>query len=87
MDAARENLPITTIVFANRTYAILKRHSLTYPELVQRLNDAGVEENERNLRNKVGRDEFSATFMLVCMKVMGAKVIPVEEWGWGGDAA
>ncbi|HEX4078746.1 MAG TPA: DUF6471 domain-containing protein [Rhizomicrobium sp.] len=63
----------------------MKRHSMTYPELVKRLNEVGVDENERNLRNKVGRGEFSAAFMLVCMKVMGAKAIPVEEWGWGGD--
>jgi hypothetical protein len=65
----------------------MKRHSMTYPELVKRLNEAGAEENERNLRNKVSRGEFSASFLLVCMKVMGAKVIPVEEWGWGGDTA
>jgi hypothetical protein len=34
------------------------------------MNEVGLDENERNLRNKVGRGEFSASYMLVCMKVM-----------------
>jgi hypothetical protein len=63
----------------------MTRHSIAYPELLRRLADAGLEENERNLRNKVSRGEFSASFMLLCLKVMGAKVLPVEEWCWGGD--
>lgn len=63
----------------------MTRHSITYPELLKRLADAGLEENERNLRNKVSRGEFSAAFLLLCLKVMGAKNVPVEEWCWGGD--
>ena len=64
----------------------MTRHSMGFPELLKRLTEAGLQgENERNLRNKVSRGEFSASFMLLCLKVMGAKLIPVEEWCWGGD--
>lgn len=65
----------------------MTRHSISYGELLNRLKKAGLEENERNLRNKVSRGEFSASFLLLCLKVMGAKVVPVEEWAWGGDEA
>lgn len=51
---------------------MLKR-DLTYGALTKMLNDAGIEENERNLRNKIARGEFSAPFMLMCLSVMGAK--------------
>lgn len=46
---------------------------LTYGDLAKLLNEAGIEENERNLRNKVARGEFSASFLLMCMKAMGAR--------------
>lgn len=66
----------------------MTRHSMGFAELLARLTEAGLkDENERNLRNKVSRGEFSASFLLLCLKVMGAKVVPVEEWCWGGDQA
>jgi hypothetical protein len=64
----------------------MTRHSISYPELLKRLKEAGLEEKEPNLRNKVSRGEFSAAFLLLCLKVMGARNVPVEEWCWGGDS-
>ncbi|HEY3778275.1 MAG TPA: DUF6471 domain-containing protein [Rhizomicrobium sp.] len=49
------------------------RKDLTYGDLARLLNEAGIEENERNLRNKIARGEFSASFMLMCMSVVGVK--------------
>ena len=49
------------------------RRDLTYADLAKLLNDAGIEENERNLRNKIARGEFSAPFMLMCLNVMGTE--------------
>lgn len=53
---------------------------LTYADLARLLDEAGVHDNERNLRNKVSRGEFSATFMLMCLKVMGIKSIDLDDW-------
>ncbi|TFF18063.1 hypothetical protein E3C22_22440 [Jiella endophytica] len=39
------------------------RRSVTYAPLVKRLGEIGVDENERNLRNKVSRGEFTAGFL------------------------
>lgn len=52
---------------------------LTYRDLARLLNEVGVEENERNLRNKVARGEFSAAYMLLCLKVMGEADIPTAD--------
>lgn len=56
------------------------RRGLTYADLARLLDEAGLHDNERNLRNKVARGEFSAAFMLLCMRVMGAKSIPLDDW-------
>lgn len=55
---------------------------LTYRELNDLLNEMGVEENERNLRNKIGRGEFSAAFFLLCLKAMDMDHLRVADWAW-----
>ncbi len=44
--------------------AEMARKSVTYAQLVDQLADIGVDENERNLRNKVSRGRFTAGFFL-----------------------
>ena len=53
---------------ANLLKAELKRKGIKYAELIQRLDDIGVSENERNLRNKISRGKFTASFLLQCLE-------------------
>ncbi len=55
---------------------------LSYRELTDLLNQMRVEENERNLRNKIGRGEFSAPFFLLCLKAMDMDHLRVADWAW-----
>lgn len=50
----------------------LKRRGVTYAQLAEKLGDIGVQENERNLNNKISRGGFSAAFLLQCLKAIGA---------------
>ena len=45
----------------------MARRGVTYAQLVERLAAIGVDENERNLRNKVSRGKFTAGFLLQCL--------------------
>lgn len=58
--------------------AEMARQNVTYAQLVERLAEMGVEEGERNLRNKVSRGKFTAAFMLQCSQAMGVSHIPVS---------
>lgn len=49
----------------------LARKRVRYPDLVKRLAEVGVTENEANLRNKISRGNFSAVFLLQCLMAVG----------------
>jgi hypothetical protein len=51
--------------------AEMARRNITYAQLVEQLAAIGVDENERNLRNKVSRGKFTAGFMLQCLTALG----------------
>jgi hypothetical protein len=51
----------------------MARRGVTYAQLTERLAGIGVDENERNLRNKVSRGKFTAGFMLQCLSALEAK--------------
>ncbi|HEX2019058.1 MAG TPA: DUF6471 domain-containing protein [Aurantimonas sp.] len=53
----------------------MARRGVTYAQLVQKLADIGVDENERNLRNKVSRGKFTAGFLLQCLTAIGVPSI------------
>ena len=53
----------------------LKRRGLTYADLVARLAENGVIETEANLRNKISRGSFTATFFMQCLLAMGCEQI------------
>ena len=59
--------------------AELKRRNMTYGQLVERLGEHGVQEDERNLRNKVARGKFTAAFMLQCFDAIGAKTVRLDD--------
>ncbi len=52
---------------ANLLKAELKRKGVTYAQLVEKLAAIGVEEKEVNIRNKLARGKFTASFMLACL--------------------
>lgn len=58
--------------------AEMAKRGVTYAQLVERLCEIGVPEDERNLRNKASRGKFTAAFMLQCFKAMGAKEIRLD---------
>lgn len=56
----------------------LKRRGITYAMLADRLAGIGVQENERNLNNKISRGGFSAAFLLMCLAQIGATTLHFE---------
>lgn len=59
--------------------AELKRRNMTYANLVSRLAEMGVKEDEHNLRNKVARGKFTAAFFLQCLSAIGAHTLRLQE--------
>ena len=66
----------------------MARTGISYAELAQRLQQIGILDNERNLRNKVARGNFSAVFLIQCLMVMGVEQLSLptlNDWhnaGW-----
>ena len=54
------------------------RREMSYADLVKALAEWGIEENERNLRNKIARGTFSATFFLQCLAAMGCEELDIH---------
>lgn len=56
----------------------MAEQGLGYADLEARLKAIGVEDNERNLRNKVMRGTFSAAFWIQCLAALGVKNIELH---------
>lgn len=56
---------------ANILKAELKRKGVTYTQLVENLAEMGVDEKEVNVRNKLARGKFSASFFVQCLEAIG----------------
>lgn len=63
--------------------AELKRRGVTYAELVTRLARYGVVETEVNLRNKISRGAFTATFFMQCLIAAGCDHVQITPPGRG----
>lgn len=48
----------------------MTKRGMTYADLVGALWKIGIREDERNLRNKIARSTFSASFLLQCLTAM-----------------
>jgi hypothetical protein len=59
--------------------AELKRRSVTYAQLVDKLAAIGVDETEPNIRNKLARGKFTAAFMLQCLDAIGCSTLRLSE--------
>ena len=62
---------------ANLLKAELKRQGVTYSQLVEKLACIGVEEKEVNIRNKLSRGKFTASFLLQCLTAIETRSINV----------
>lgn len=56
----------------------MARKGVTYAQLVEKLAAIGVDEDERNLRNKVSRGKFTAGFLLQVMAALGSKEVRID---------
>ena len=59
--------------------AEMTRRGVTYEDLAEKLAAIGVEDTAVNLRNKVARGRFSATFLVQCLTAMGARALRLTE--------
>lgn len=51
--------------------AEMARKGTTCAQLIELLAEKGIEDNERNLHNKVSRGKFTAGFLLQCLSALG----------------
>jgi hypothetical protein len=58
--------------------AHLKAKGITYEELVERLASIGVSETEPNVRNKISRGSFTASFLYQCLTAIGVDLFAVS---------
>ena len=59
--------------------AELKRKSVTYAHLVERLAAIGVVDSEPNIRNKLARGKFTAVFFLQCLEAIGTSSLRLSD--------
>ena len=58
--------------------AELKRRGVGYKELADKLRKLGVDENDRNIANKLARGGFSAVFLLQCLEAVGCETVHLK---------
>lgn len=58
--------------------AEMAKRGMTYAQLVDVLAAIGIEDNERNLRNKVSRGKFTAGFLLQCLTALGCSSLRLD---------
>jgi 3-mercaptopyruvate sulfurtransferase SseA len=57
----------------------LKYRGVSYAQLAEALARIGIEENERNIANKLSRGTFSAAFLLQCLKAIGVSRLELPD--------
>ncbi len=79
--ATRKDDPVTQeyeTLAKNLLKGELKRRGVTYAQLAEKLAEIGVQENERNLNNKISRGGFSAAFLLQCLNAVGVSTLHLQ---------
>lgn len=61
--------------------AEMTRRGVTYDQLAEKLAVIGVNDSAVNIRNKVARGRFSATFLMQCLTAIGARSLRIGEDG------
>lgn len=58
--------------------AELKKRSVSYKQLAEMLKELGIDENDRNIANKLARGGFSAVFLVQCLSVIGCDALRLD---------
>lgn len=59
----------------------MSKRELTYADLVRGLRKLGIEDNERNVRNKIARGTFSADFFVQCLYALKLEQLDLRHFG------
>jgi hypothetical protein len=59
--------------------AEMVKRGLSHDDLAERPHQMGIEETLVNIRNKVARGKFMASFLLECFEAMGVQVVRLED--------
>lgn len=59
--------------------AEMARRQIKSADLVRLLGEIGVEDNDRNVGNKIARGTFSAAFFLQCLVAMKVSNLHLDE--------
>ena len=59
--------------------AELKRRNVSYQQLSERMAEMGIHETEKNIRNKLSRGGFSATFFVQCPEAAGCQSVRLAD--------
>lgn len=59
----------------NMLRAEMVRRGVSYEQMIDRLHALGVRENVPNLRNKIARGRFTASFFAQCMAALGVELL------------
>jgi hypothetical protein len=60
--------------------AEMAKKGMTYADLAKSLQASLVEEDEKNLANKIGRGNLSAILFMQCLSAMGLRSLSFEPW-------
>lgn len=52
---------------------------MSYAGLVEKLAAIGVKDSEANLRNKISRGGFTASFLVQCLAAMGVTALRLDD--------
>jgi hypothetical protein len=56
----------------------MTRRGVTYEALVEKLATLGINEDDRNLRNKVARGKFTAALLLQCLAALEVRELRLD---------
>ncbi|GBF25243.1 hypothetical protein MnTg02_00273 [bacterium MnTg02] len=57
----------------------LKMRGVIYAQLVEKLEDIGVQETEVNIRNNPAQGKFSAAFLIQCLEAINCHTLHISE--------
>ncbi len=57
----------------------LKRRNLSYADLVEKLHAIGINDNERNIANRISRGSFTAVFLVQCLEAIGCHTVRLDD--------
>lgn len=63
----------------NIVKAEMHLRNMSYPKLVERLQEMGIDENVHNVRNKINRGRFNVCFLMQIMVAMGCSSFRIER--------